>query len=796
MPPKHSEKKAPRRPVSLECTTRNRSYGQTGENRVENTNSSPKQTDMSGASAIFSPRGAAPVSTQTLTTASPSISSNVVFTSASSVPVHSEILHSQHKQAMMSEESSEDLSSGSETELKKRAKGVISQPSRSAYNRAPQTPLFPPRDTSSQRNPSNHRPQSNTRPRVSTHEQPQACSSREPQVQQNDLTTLFSAQTEQLTQSFSSLTSSFNESIKTVVQSLQDAFKGTNSTQPSSNQELPSRPTRVAPDPTHASIVDSIGRYTATHPGPSHLNHSRVSDPPGNKYSRPSNPPIWTQQPTSWREHDQRFNNPTVQNNPPLRSSQTNGTSWPNDPPFARDHSHRVVDDPPIHFSGPPCFEPPQHTLGSGPPPHRPQTISSPSTRPTQSVTNHHEDYSDEDRNSRRGRARRSKRSSRRRSPSVSSDESDARGSSALLSQSSNQRMRNTNARTHYTRLPPFTGQEPWKVYYNRFQDVASLEGWTETERLRELLPRLQGQAGEFVYAQLNHKVRTNFRSLIKELKNRFRKVETSRTFGARFSNRNQNPGESVEEYAAELKRLYDKAHSNRDAETRCEDLLRRFLDGISDDSARFQVEYVKEPLDIDDAVYEVVNFIETKRRPNTESGDNRSRRPTRMVRDDNADEVQDGSGDEDNIRGVGYQKYGKPQSYGGNSNNRYSASGKFTRPSVPTQPSPQNPAMDHGKVMGQLQAVLAELQRTQPGQVPVSAHSGPPAYDPRGNLCFRCGRPGHYIRDCVENLGLNKNEGKEPQPQLNQTVGDIANRPMAVTSQPSQASPSSVPLN
>ena len=86
--------------------------------------------------------------------------------------------------------------------------------------------------------------------------------------------------------------------------------------------------------------------------------------------------------------------------------------------------------------------------------------------------------------------------------------------------------------------------------------------------------------------------------------------METSRTFGAGFSNRNQNSGESVEEYAAELKCLYDKAHSNRDAETHCEDLLRRFLDGISDDSARSQVEYVKEPQDIDDAVFKVVNFI------------------------------------------------------------------------------------------------------------------------------------------------------------------------------------------
>ena len=44
------------------------------------------------------------------------------------------------------------------------------------------------------------------------------------------------------------------------------------------------------------------------------------------------------------------------------------------------------------------------------------------------------------------------------------------------------------------------------------------------------------------------------------------------------------------------------------------EDLLRRFLDGILDERARFHVDYVKEPYDVDNAVYEVVNFIDTKK--------------------------------------------------------------------------------------------------------------------------------------------------------------------------------------
>ena len=81
-----------------------------------------------------------------------------------------------------------------------------------------------------------------------------------------------------------------------------------------------------------------------------------------------------------------------------------------------------------------------------------------------------------------------------------------------------------------------------------------------------------------------------------------------------------------MEDYAADLKRLYDEGHANRDRSTRREDLLRRFLDRILDEGARFQVEYVKELKHIDSAVYEVVNFLNTRKRSATEVSDSRRR--------------------------------------------------------------------------------------------------------------------------------------------------------------------------
>lgn len=183
-----------------------------------------------------------------------------------------------------------------------------------------------------------------------------------------------------------------------------------------------------------------------------------------------------------------------------------------------------------------------------------------------------------------------------------------------------------------YVKIPPFTGKERWDIWYNRFTEVARLRHWNEEQRLIELLPRLQGPAGEFVYGQLNAGSRRSYPVLVEELQSRFRVVETTKTYRTLFSNREQNTGESHEGYAAELKRLYDKAYPNRDRETRSEDLLRRFLGGLCDDGARFHIEYIKEPIDIDHAVYEAVNFQETRRRQPRKEADGRTRRPTRLV--------------------------------------------------------------------------------------------------------------------------------------------------------------------
>ena len=77
-----------------------------------------------------------------------------------------------------------------------------------------------------------------------------------------------------------------------------------------------------------------------------------------------------------------------------------------------------------------------------------------------------------------------------------------------------NQSRREQYSHSHhqsYIKLPGYTGKERWDIWHNRFLEVARLRGWDDEQKLMELIPRLQGTAGDFVYGQLSSATRQNY---------------------------------------------------------------------------------------------------------------------------------------------------------------------------------------------------------------------------------------------------------------------------------------------
>ena len=158
-------------------------------------------------------------------------------------------------------------------------------------------------------------------------------------------------------------------------------------------------------------------------------------------------------------------------------------------------------------------------------------------------------------------------------------------------------------------KIPAFTGEESWNIWYTRFKEIAKRHHWSTDEKLDVLLLKVQGLEADFVVDQLSSEIRQDYRALTTAPKNRFRKIANPKLCSMKFDACNQRRNQTAEDYAAELKMLYDKAFPQRNEEVRDDDLLRRFLSGLHDEEAQFQVEFVKALTDIDSAVDEVVNF-------------------------------------------------------------------------------------------------------------------------------------------------------------------------------------------
>ena len=187
--------------------------------------------------------------------------------------------------------------------------------------------------------------------------------------------------------------------------------------------------------------------------------------------------------------------------------------------------------------------------------------------------------------------------------------------------------------------VPQFSGEkETWKVWFARFTTVARDHKWKRAERLSVLNAKMIGLAAEYVYGVLSEDVRSDYHQLLTELESRFRKVETKSHYRSRWSTIEQRPGQSEEEYAAELKTLYAKAFPERSSGMKDEDVLHKYFETMQDQTARKVVEFQKEPTNVDEAVDLVVRFRETGRKARGE----RRQGMVREVRSDTDPEAEE----------------------------------------------------------------------------------------------------------------------------------------------------------
>jgi len=191
-------------------------------------------------------------------------------------------------------------------------------------------------------------------------------------------------------------------------------------------------------------------------------------------------------------------------------------------------------------------------------------------------------------------------------------------------------------------------------------------------------------------------------------------------------------------------------ARSGRDRKTLKYDLLSRFLEGVSNTKAAFEVEYVRGPKNIDDAVYEMATYQSYQ--------DSRQRKTARPIKVSGASGSSSScssnseSGDEaDDDRaarlqgpppGKGHRQHGRP---------------KNKPQELLTLSHVQSLKEDILKMNKDLIARVEKLEQCgQKGVVFANQGDGSGSVRPSTDGCFKCGEPDHYARECPKNKPSN----------------------------------------
>ena len=145
--------------------------------------------------------------------------------------------------------------------------------------------------------------------------------------------------------------------------------------------------------------------------------------------------------------------------------------------------------------------------------------------------------------------------------------------------------------------IPKFSGDaldsgETFVEWLEQLENITKLVGWDDHWRLVHLTSNLRGTAASF-YRSCSVDVRSEYRSLVDALMRRFTPVRLTAVQTQLFHNRQQAEGETVEQFAQDLQKLFNQAYARAaregpEAEKLARTLLtNQFVAGLRQDLKR-----------------------------------------------------------------------------------------------------------------------------------------------------------------------------------------------------------------
>jgi len=285
------------------------------------------------------------------------------------------------------------------------------------------------------------------------------------------------------------------------------------------------------------------------------------------------------------------------------------------------------------------------------------------------------------------------------------------------------------NAPSYKMNLPTFDGKKKWKTFIRQFEAISS--GWSYGRKLQYMISSLQGDAADYAF-QLDPSALEDYHALVEELERRFDIKETRQTKVRQFYSRRLRRGESIREYAAELKRLIREAYPSGISRRNLEEMMKKqFFDGLEDEDLRYFVDYLKTPETLDEAVNLVYEYDD--------------------YRNIQREQVPKRRSDAD--RSAGKQSFYKKKDDINSLSDR-AKSGKVPEKSVkpPRQASPASKdAVPSEKSSRDDKDQLAEAMVNLSKMLQAYMTTNAEAKERKTVTCYNCKNEGHYANKCPE---------------------------------------------
>ena len=154
----------------------------------------------------------------------------------------------------------------------------------------------------------------------------------------------------------------------------------------------------------------------------------------------------------------------------------------------------------------------------------------------------------------------------------------------------------------------PFDGVRSWGDWWFNFENVSTVNGWDDSQKLQWLRVRLTGRAQKALH-RLPGPVASSYEATRDALKARFEPESRHTRYQAEFQTRRKKAGEGWAEFADELRSLADKAYPDLQEEARERLSLNAYLSQLPQPQISFSVRQ-KQPTTLDDAVAATESYL------------------------------------------------------------------------------------------------------------------------------------------------------------------------------------------